>query len=273
MGFNCLRDLRIADLELFITAAQLKNLSKAALFHHIRQSAASAAITRVETAFGKSLCKHERRQFKLTSEGTLLLPRAENWLTTLRETVATQDLAPLRIVTSHAIAQVFISHILEHEVIDIKLMRPDKAYTAILKDEADVAIVLDNANWDGLITKEIATGSFQLYSRNQMIQPCPVLLPEDQIEVLTFQERWQETFQSPLPIKARLPSWSLIASVCIEKDEVGLLPDFLGKKSGLHPVTFQPKSSHYRLLALFHKRSHRLNLRLDKLIEHLKQSF
>jgi len=44
MSFSCLRDLRIADLELFITAAQLKNLSKAALFHHISQSAASAAL-------------------------------------------------------------------------------------------------------------------------------------------------------------------------------------------------------------------------------------
>ncbi|MBS0648534.1 MAG: hypothetical protein JSS10_04825 [Verrucomicrobia bacterium] len=38
-----LRDLRIADLELFITAAHLRNLGQAATLHHLSQSAASAA--------------------------------------------------------------------------------------------------------------------------------------------------------------------------------------------------------------------------------------
>lgn len=46
---QALRHLRIADLELFITAAHLKNLGKAALIHNLSQSAASASIMRVET--------------------------------------------------------------------------------------------------------------------------------------------------------------------------------------------------------------------------------
>ena len=75
-----LRDLRIADLDLFITASHLKNLGQAAALHHLSQSAASAAIQRVEKAFGRPLCTHERRQFRLTKEGQLLLPKAENWL-------------------------------------------------------------------------------------------------------------------------------------------------------------------------------------------------
>ena len=60
---NSLKNLRIADLELFITAAHMKNLGKSALFHHLSQSAASTAIQRVESAFGISLCMHEKRQF------------------------------------------------------------------------------------------------------------------------------------------------------------------------------------------------------------------
>lgn len=66
-------------------------------------------------------------------------------------------------------------------------MRPDMAYGAILRDEADVALVLDNAPWEGVIATEIGKGSFQLYSTNKSIQQAPVLLPEDQIEVLTLQ--------------------------------------------------------------------------------------
>ena len=50
---SSLKNLRIADLDLFITAALLKNLGKAASLHHLSQSAASAAIQRVEVAFGR----------------------------------------------------------------------------------------------------------------------------------------------------------------------------------------------------------------------------
>lgn len=48
---NLLSHLRLADLELFITAGYLKNLSKAAALHNLSQSAASTVISRVELAF------------------------------------------------------------------------------------------------------------------------------------------------------------------------------------------------------------------------------
>ena len=146
---NSLRNLRIADIELFIAAAHLKNLGKGAKLHHLSQSAASAAIQRVELAFGRSLCTHEKRQFRLTKEGQQLLSRAETWVRHLHETVATEDPMPIRIATTHAIARVAIPGILTLENIELKLMRPDGAYGAILRDEADMALVLDNAPWKG----------------------------------------------------------------------------------------------------------------------------
>src|SRR5437870_13252104 len=86
-----LSNLRIADLNLFITAAHLKSLGQAASFHHLSQSAASAAIQRVESAFGIPLCTHEKRRFTLTREGELLLPRAEHWLRQLHDTVIEKE--------------------------------------------------------------------------------------------------------------------------------------------------------------------------------------
>ena len=53
---NRLSHLRISDLELFITAAHLKSLSKAASFHNLSQRAARTAILRVEAAFERPLC-------------------------------------------------------------------------------------------------------------------------------------------------------------------------------------------------------------------------
>lgn len=263
-----LRDLRIADLELFITAAHLQNLGKAAALHHLSQSAASAAICRVEAVFGRPLCTHEKRQFALTIEGKDLLPKAEDWLRQLRENVASQDLAPIRLATTHAIARVCIPPVLAIETIVLKLLRPDHAYAAILRDEADIAIVLDNAPWEGVLAEEIGSGYFQLYCREKNVPQSPILLPEDQMEVLTLQRRWQESAQS-LEVKARLPSWSLIADICSHSDEIGFLPDFLA--SHLHPVKWQPEPSSYRVLALYRNKGIAFVKRLSSIVQTLKK--
>jgi DNA-binding transcriptional LysR family regulator len=260
-----LHNLRIADLELFVTAAHFKNLGRAAVLHHLSQSAASTAIERVEAAFGKMLCTHERRQFRLTQEGKLLLPRAENWLRDLKEIAFREERPPIRLATTHAIARVAIPAVLPFEMIELQLMRPDLAYGAVLRDEADVALVLDNAPWEGVIAKEIGKGEFQLFSSQKEGMQKPVLLPENQIEVLALQERWAQLHGSPIPIKARLPSWSLIADICSKSQEVGFLPDFLAKMTSLTPVSWQPPASKYRILALYRKSSQK---RIGKLLDH-----
>lgn len=269
-SFECSRtlsQLRIADLDLFITAAHMSNLGQAAALHHLSQSAASAAILRVEFAFGRALCTHEKRQFRLTKEGQLLLPRAENWLRNLRESVAKESPWPIRLATTHAIARVCVPATLAIENVDLKLMRPDSAYAAVLRDEADVALVLDNAPWEGVVATEIGKGSFQLYSKRKKVSICPVLLPEDQIEVLNLQQRWQQIYKHPLEIKARIPSWSLIADICANSTEVGFLPDFLAHQLGLKPVAWQPSPFRYRILALYRSVGESFQKRLDKLIQ------
>lgn len=268
-----LRNLRMADLDLFITAAHLKNLGKAAVLHHLSQSAASAAIQRVEQSFGRSLCTHEKRHFGLTKEGEQLLPRVESWARQLRETVATYEPMPIRLATTHAIARVYIPPILSVETIELKLMRPDLAYGAILHDEADVALVLDNAPWEGVVATEVGKGYFQLYSTKANAPQAPVLLPEDQIEVLTLQQRWEQVYQTPLVIKARLPSWSLIADICSGSSEVGFLPDFLAQQVKLKPVAWQPTPARYRVLAIYRRVSDAFQERLNKLITLWRKTF
>ncbi|HQS84580.1 MAG: hypothetical protein B7Y25_01615 [Alphaproteobacteria bacterium 16-39-46] len=262
-----LRHLRIADLELFVTTMHLKNLSKAAQFHNLSQSAASAAIMRVEAAFGRELCHHEKRQFRLTHEGNVLIPRIEDWLKQFREKIAiTQDL-PLRLVTTNAIARVILPKILPAESVALQIMRPGGAYAAVLKDEADIAIVPDNDTWKGISSLEIGVGSFGLYSSRQDAPLSPILLPEDQIEVLTFMQRWHKMYNAPIEIKARIPSWSLIADLCSGSEDVGFLPDFLARKAQLHPVLWQPPVAQFRMLALYRSSDDRFQKRLKKLTD------
>ena len=160
-----IRNLKIADLELFLTAAQMKSLGKSATFHHISQSGASAAIRRLESALGTLLCTHEKRRFRLTPKGKVLLPRLEHWVEQLKDMIL-ED-APLRIVTTHAIAQWAIPNLFDLEKIEFKHMRPDMAYAAVISDQADIALVLDNAPLKGVIATELKKGTFRLYLQTQ----------------------------------------------------------------------------------------------------------
>jgi DNA-binding transcriptional LysR family regulator len=270
---NLLRHLRIADLELFITAMHLKNLSKSAALHHLSQSSASAAITRVEAAFGKQLCHHEKRQFRLTHEGNILLPKIEEWLRQFRETILTNVEKPVRLVTTRAIARVILPAILPIESIELQLNRPDKAYTAILNDTADIAIVPDNALWKDINCTKIGQGSFGLYASQNHTPLAPILLPEDQIEVVTFMQRWKNMYDAPIAIKARIPSWSLIADLCSASTDVGFLPSFLAQHLNLHPVAWQPPVAKFRMLAMHRTLDDDLLQRIDKLVMACSQIF
>jgi len=266
-----LKDLRIADLELLISSAHLKNLGKAATLHHLSQSAASVAIQRVERAFGKTLCTHERRIFRLTKQGQLLLPKLETWLKHLHDTIVQEKDFPLRIATTHAIARAIVSPLLKLENVTLTLYRPDGAYGAVLLEEVDIALVLDNSPWKGVTSEELCKGYFQLYSKKRSTSIKPVILPEDQPEVVTLRQKWKQLYHKPIPIKARIPSWSLIADMCLISDAVGFLPDFLAKK--LYPVSWQPSPSPYRLLALYKTNNKPAQMRFIHVINELKTIF
>ncbi|HAB98950.1 MAG TPA: hypothetical protein DCE71_03925 [Parachlamydiales bacterium] len=267
-----LKNLRVVDVELFITSSRMEHLGKAAAFHHLSQSAASTAIRRVESAFGSSLCTHEKKRFCLTREGQVLLPRLESWVKQLRELVVSQDQIPLRLVTTHAIAQIAAPALLSLDLIHFQHMRPDRAYAAILQGRADVALVLDNAPWKGVSAAELGQGHFRLYAKRANAPLKPVLLPEEQMEVLALQQAWFDAHGYPLPIKSRIPSWSLIAQICSESEEIGFLPDFLARKFSLSPVPWQPALSAYRVLAIY-RQDAALQERFDRLIGALGKVF
>ena len=268
---NRLKHLRLADLELFITAAHLNNLGKAASLHNLSQSAASASIVRVENAFGRPLCTHAKRRFHLNQDGSILIPKVEEWLKQFHDTIAVDTLRPIRLATTHAIARVVAPRLLSIELMDLTLMRPDRAYAAILMNEIDIALVPDNAPWAEVISTEIGTGLFQLYSSLPDAPYSSVLLPENQLEVLSLMRRWDQEHTVSLAIKARIPSWSLIADICTVSKEVGFLPEFLAE--GLHPVLWQPKPSRYRILALYRPVNDDFRLRLSNFIKNCENIF
>lgn len=127
--------------------------------------------------------------------------------------------------------------------------------------------------WKGVIAAEIGRGYFQLYSRDSNAPVKPVLLPEDQMEVLSLKQNWSQVHGYSLPVKSRIPSWSLIVNICANSNEIGFLPDFLVKKLRLHPVLWQPAPSAYRILAIYGNSGKQLQERFDQFLRVLSLAF
>ena len=98
---------------MFILASNLHNLGKSAKICNLSQSAASMAIQRVESSLAIKLCDHKKRIFSLTKTGQILLPKFEKWVNELKLIIETENQHPIKISTSHSIAQVMIPNILD----------------------------------------------------------------------------------------------------------------------------------------------------------------
>jgi hypothetical protein len=92
------------------------------------------------------------------------------------------------------------------------------------------------------------------------------------MEVLSLQQTWLKKYNSDIPVKSRIPSWSLIANICASSSEVGFLPDFLAAKFHLNPVEWQPAVSQYRVLAIY-RSAGALQERFERLLQELRSVF
>ncbi len=93
------------------------------------------------------------------------------------------------------------------------------------------------------------------------------------MEVLSLKLSWHQIHGYSLPVKSRIPSWALIENICASSNEIGFLPDFLGKKSNLQPVLWQPAPSQYRILAIYRIPEAHMQKRFDDLIQALRSVF
>ncbi|MGG2334315.1 LysR family transcriptional regulator, partial [Salmonella enterica] len=69
-------DLTLSQLELFVRIADAGSLSAAARQLQLTPAAASAALKRLESAFGVRLVERSTRSMRLTAEGELLRDHA-----------------------------------------------------------------------------------------------------------------------------------------------------------------------------------------------------
>ena len=155
----------VDSLALFVRAGELRSLTKAAEASHIGLAAASRRIALLEHRFRTPLLERSSRGVELTPAGMALLPRAKALLVEINQMQAEmRDHADgrkgaLRILANTSV----MTETLPDDIAgfgrdnpDVRLLLEERWSTEIVRGingaEADVGIIVEGANTDGLET-------------------------------------------------------------------------------------------------------------------------
>ncbi|SPB18923.1 LysR family transcriptional regulator [Caballeronia novacaledonica] len=139
----------VRAISIFVRAATLGNLRRAAIDQGISPQAASHAVMQLEKSLGVRLFHRTTRKLSLTEEGQRLLQNAEPALAMLTSAIADarsakEDIAgPLRISAPKALGRALWPSVLEFAALypDVELdVRFDDHFTDLVEERADVGL-------------------------------------------------------------------------------------------------------------------------------------
>jgi len=162
-----MQQLDIANIEAFVSVAELQSVSDAAKRIGVTQPAISKRIASLESGLQENLFNRIGRRIILTEAGQLILPKCKNILDAISDTKKTlENLSGtvggiLKIGTSHHIGLHQLPPILRRFTrlypdveLDIHFMNSEKAYENVQSGELELAIItLPNQIADNLVSR------------------------------------------------------------------------------------------------------------------------
>ena len=166
------KDVQLADVRLFVFAAEKGTLAAAAAALGVPRASASRQLQRLETTLGRSVLHRGSGRFSLTEEGRIFLPSALRMLANLDQAVdalRTQDgplQGTLRISAPLAygranIAPSIADFLALHPEVDITLDLGSHRVD-LLADEADLAVLMGEVDGNTLVARLLATEAVTL---------------------------------------------------------------------------------------------------------------
>ena len=161
----------IDSLALFVRAAELRSLTKAAEASHIGLAAASRRIALLEHRFKTSLFERSPRGVELTPAGTSLLPHAKALLVEINQMQAEMrdhadgSKGALRIMANTSV----MTESLPDDLASFSRLNPDvrlvveerwsgEIVRSLLAAEGDVGVIVEGLRTDGLRSEERRVG-------------------------------------------------------------------------------------------------------------------
>lgn len=142
------------NLKLFKDIAQARNFSRAATSNEVSQSAASQHVQELEKAFGTVLLDRSTRPLAVTQAGMLYLEFCRDALRRKEEFEVALERLKQEVEGTVRVASIYsvgLSEMVQIEQefgrrqpdarLEVEYLRPEKVYSAVLGDEADLGLV------------------------------------------------------------------------------------------------------------------------------------
>lgn len=275
--------MNLYNLKYFIDSAKNKSMTKAAELNNLSRPAISQGIQKLEIELGTKLLVHKRRSFELTTEGMLLLKKAEpllNQMDELREEIKDPNsptFGELTIGSSRTLATFNLSQVIKklkskHVNVDFKIVlaNSESLIKKISNKEVDLLYFIGDENLHDHKQIVVSKGHFVLVEPKDRKGEWSFAITEKRPETERIKTLYERNFSKPLPVFAEIQSWDAIwnwvnLGIC-----GGLVPDFLLKNTSQNNVkVVLPKVFPYEIKILIPKQKQKSKL-IEDLIDSLK---
>ncbi len=230
-------------MQYFVDAVRAGSLKRSAELNFVTHSAVSLAIRALEKELGTELLVHSKRKFEPTPEGLNAKEQFEAWLKNLSElkgSLTTTSKIPsgeLRIVT----AQSLMIHYMSDTIARFRELYPQvkvhllpgasrTAHQAVVRGEADLAILVDNHALSDCDSKTLAKGKFVLVrkpSSKKRVEGGVIVTSMGKVEVDFLARQWRKYKKIELPVEMEVMSWTLIKSLVLTSSFIGYMPEYM----------------------------------------------
>lgn len=249
-----LENLDLYALKYFFDTVESQSLTKASEINFITRSAISQSILRLENWAGKKLTTHEKKSFRLTTEGENFYRQMKGSFEEFKRSLTTPlaNAKSLRIGCSASVAEAILFPALQKlsSVQNLHLITGTSAQLnqRLNDNDINIAIYIGDKNPSDKNEFVLESGSFVLASKTGRIT-SQIMTSEMRPEVLELQrvllKRKIETTSS-----LTVESWSLVARLALELGYTCLIPDFL-LSAKLKKVSLKGFNSAYHVIVKF----------------------
>lgn len=236
--------LTFKDLENFVTVAKSKTLSEASEKLDMAQPSLSLGIKKMEKDLGMPLFTRGRSGIKLTPQGKMILPQAEEALRLMFQIKGAPNNLSFRIGCHPSVGMFVLGEFLRsmHRIapklnLEIVNGSSHEINKKVAQGEVDFGIVMNPLPIPGLVTRFIGEDEVCIWESKNKYQDALIFNPE-MIQSTSILSRWKDAPE----MRIEVPNLELIASLIDSGAGCGVLPSQVVKaqRFNLKKVTGAP---------------------------------
>lgn len=236
--------INLMHLKFFCDAVTYGSISESAKKNYVTQSTVSQGISKLEKVLGVELLTHAKQKFCPTEEGRIVFEQAPQVFKAIQNihehinNAKAEITGNIRFVSTNSLGISFLAPLFREMQIhypgvnmNFQLGNLNFIRTALRQGGADFAIVVYDESFSQFEKHLLRKGAFQLYQHEDapLYSLAEGILVDNALgmHVEALQKHCSEILDNPLPLKAELAGWEVVARFTAANIGVGFFPDYL----------------------------------------------